>query len=206
MPNIDLNIAGATREMREYSRGILRQVVQLAGDLGVPGVIIGPGKANPLFPAPPERLTGYFFEALDELVPLAEQAGTRLLVENMPFAFLPDADGLMRALDRYGSDAIGTVYDLANGFFIGEDLGTGLRRMKERLALVHVSDTGPAVYRHDPVGRGQVPFDQVPKVLSEIGYAAPLVLEIISLQPDDDIAASIARLSSMGWTGRAGRA
>ena len=54
MPNIDLNIAAAAAEMRAYTLGLLRGVVELAGDLEVPGVVIGPGKFNPLFPAPKE--------------------------------------------------------------------------------------------------------------------------------------------------------
>ena len=60
MPNIDMNIAGASVEMRRYTLGLLRQIVELAGELGVPGVVIGPGKSNPLYPAPRERLGGIF--------------------------------------------------------------------------------------------------------------------------------------------------
>jgi len=199
MPNVDLNIAGATAEMRAYSLDILQGVIGLAGDLGVPGVVIGPGKANPLFPAPAERLTGYFFEALDVLVPFAEQAGTALWVENMPFAFLPTADQLMQVLERYGDERLGVVYDLANGAFVREDLGDGLRRVRARLKLVHLSDTPLDVYRHAPVGQGVVPFAEVVPVLEEIGYRGPPMLEIISETPDDDLPASVAALDAMGW-------
>ena len=199
MPNLDLNIAGATEEMRGYSLGILRGIVEFAGDLGVPGVIIGPGKANPLFPLPADRLKGHLFRALDELVPRARRAGTALYVENMPFAFLPDADGLMRALDDHGADEVGVVYDVANGVFIGEDPAAGLRRVRDRLRLVHLSDTGRRVYRHDPVGRGVVPFALVPPVLEELGHREPPVLEIISRDADRDIAESAGRLYALGW-------
>ena len=48
MPNIDINIAAAAKEMRAYTLGLLTSFVQLAGDLGAAWVIIGPGKANPL--------------------------------------------------------------------------------------------------------------------------------------------------------------
>ena len=51
--------------------------------------IVGPGKANPLFPMPRDRMVSYFYRALDKLAPLARQVGTRLFIENMPFAFLP---------------------------------------------------------------------------------------------------------------------
>ena len=43
---------------------------------------------------PRERMLEHFYRALDRLAPLAREAGTRLLVENMPFAFLPDAESL----------------------------------------------------------------------------------------------------------------
>jgi L-ribulose-5-phosphate 3-epimerase len=199
MPNIDINIASAAEPMRRYSLDLLKDIVALAGALGVPGVVIGPGKANPLFPAPRERLTGYFFTALDELAPLAEKAGTALWVENMPFAFLPDVDGLMDALDRYGNGDIGIVYDIANGHFINEDIGDALRGCRKRLKLLHLSDTGRQHYRHDPVGLGTVQFCDVPPVLAEIGYRELPVLEIISHQADQDILSSADKLAAMGY-------
>ena len=199
MPNIDMNVAGASVEMRRYTLDLLRQIVELAGDLGVPGVVIGPGKANPLYPAPRERLEGHFFAALDELAPLASKVGTALWVENMPFAFIPDIEGLMQALDGYGNDDIGVVYDVANGHFIKEDLGIALRRCRERLKLVHLSDTGRQVYRHDPVGAGDVPFAQVPPVLKEIGYKRLPMLEIIAPDAERGILASTDALAAMGY-------
>lgn len=199
MPNIDMNIAGASPQMRRYTLDLLQQIVELAGELEAAGVVIGPGKSNPLFPAPRERLTGFFFSALDELIPIATKAGTALWVENMPFAFIPDIEGLMQALDRYGNDDIGIVYDLANGHFIEENPGDALRRCRRRLKLVHLSDTGRKVYRHDPVGTGDVPFSVVPPVLAEIGYSRLPMLEIISQDADAGILSSTEKLVAMGY-------
>jgi len=202
MPNIDLNVAAAAAEMRAYTLANLRGVVDLAGDLGAPGVVIGPGKANPLLPAPLERLTGYFYAALDTLAPLAEKAGTALYVENMPFAFLPGAAALLAALDRYGNDRIGVVYDVANGHFINEDIGAALRKCRRRLKVVHLSDTNQKLYRHDAVGLGTVDFAPIPAVLDEIGYRKRPVLEIIAADGDRGIDDSVERLVALGW-GRA---
>lgn len=199
MPNVDINVAGATADMRAYSLGIVGQIVGLAGDLGVPGVVIGPGKPNPLLPAPREQLTGWFFQALDVLAPLAEARGTALWVENMPFAFLPRADEMMAAIERYGDARLGVVYDIANGVYAREDLGQGLRRVRSRLRLVHLSDTPLDVFRHAPVGTGVVPFAAVPPLLEEVGYAGPPMLEIICESPDTEIPASIRALDAMGW-------
>ena len=155
MPNVDLNVAGASAEMRAYSLGVVADIVRLAGELGAAGVVIGPGKPNPLFPAEAHELIGHFYAALDRLAPVAEAAGTALWVENMPFAFLPGIGPLMEAVERYGNEAVRIVYDIPNAYFIGEDFTAGLLRCRERLALVHLSDTGRQAYRHDPVGRGQ---------------------------------------------------
>jgi len=202
MPNIDMNIAGASAEMRRYTLDLLRQIVELAGDLEVPGVVIGPGKANPLFPAPRERLMGHFYAALDELCPLAEKAGTALWLENMPFGFIADIEGLMAALDNYGNENIGIVFDAANSHFIGEDMGEALRRCRARLKLVHLSDTNRQIYRHDPVGEGTVPFEELPGALAEVAYTRLPMLEIISQNADRDILSSTDKLAAMGF-GRA---
>ena len=200
MPNIDINVASTTPEMRAYSLNLLSETVRLAGELGACGVVIGPGKANPLFPADAETLTGHFFAALDRLGPVAAVSGTSLWVENMPFAFLPAIGGLMDALERYGNDTVRIVYDVANAYFIAEDFAGGLKRCQNRLALVHLSDTGRQVYRHDAVGLGTVPFADVPRALAAVGYRARPMLEIISRDPDRDILASAEKLAAFEFS------
>ena len=128
---------------------MLEKFVQLAGDLGAAGVVVGPGKPNPLMPAPRERLTSYFLAALDRLAPVAARSGTALWVENMPFSFLPDASSIMSVLDGHGDPTIGIVYDLANGYFIREEPRRGLKAVKSRL------EARPYL-RHAP--RGLSPF------------------------------------------------
>ena len=103
MPNIDVNIAAATKEMRTHSLDHMRRVIELAGDLGVPAVVVGPGKANPLLPAPRDELIGYLYAALDVLEPLANKLGTSLLIENMPFSFLPDVKSIQSQWDGCAS-------------------------------------------------------------------------------------------------------
>ncbi len=204
MPNIDVNITAASDDMRALCLDHLERIIGLAGDLGAAGVIIGPGKANPLMPMPRDQLMGHFFRGLERLVPLAKKAGTRLLVENMPFAFIPGIADLMAALDRFGNDDIGVVYDVANGYFIKEDIAQGIRIAKPRLALVHLSDTNQQVYRHDAVGLGTVPFEVMPPVLVEIGHGNLPVLEIIAANADTQIEDSARRLMKAGFKAAAG--
>ncbi len=199
MPNIDINVAAAVPEMRAYSLAMLAGTIRLAGEIGVRGIVIGPGKANPLFPADAAELTPHFFAALDVLCPLAKSAGTALWVENMPFAYLPAIDELMSVLDRYGNDDVGIVYDVANAHFINEDIRAGLVQCGKRLRLVHLSDTGRKQYRHDPVGHGSVPFRDIPAMLRNVGYYDSPMLEIISRNADNDILDSVEKLTAFGF-------
>jgi L-ribulose-5-phosphate 3-epimerase len=201
MPNVDINVAAAADEMRAYSLDLLTQFVRCAGELGAGGIIVGPGKPNPLFPMPRERMISHFYLALDVLAPLARSAGTKLLIENMPFAFLPDAESLMQVVDGYGDDSIRVIYDVANAHFIGERLTAGLQHVRERLSLVHFSDTTRQFYRHDPLGRGDVPLAGVASAMKEVGYTGLPILEVISHNPDADIADSCRRLRDAGIGG-----
>lgn len=201
MPNVDLNLTGATKEMRQYTLGILRSIIQLAGDLGVRQVVICPGKPNALFPAPRQHLIGLFYAALDELLPVARSGETQLLIENVPFSFLPDAASLADVIDAYGNPDIGLVYDVANAAFIGEHMPTALRRILSRLKLVHASDTSRTLFRHDPVGMGTIDFAEVWTHLADIGWTDWPVLEIISsTSPSSAVLRDSAhKLQSFGW-------
>jgi L-ribulose-5-phosphate 3-epimerase len=198
MPNVDINIAGAAEEMRAYTMDLLTKFLRCAGELGASGIILGPGKANPLFPMPRERMVSHFYRALDVPAPLARQVGTKLLIENMPFAFLPDAEALMKVVDGYGDENIRVIYDVANAHFIGEDPKEGLRRVRDRLSLVHFFDTTRQSYKHDPVGQGDVPLAGLASAMKEVGYSELPMLEVISQNPDADIADSCRRLHEAG--------
>ena len=199
MPNVDMNIAAAAEETRAYTIDLLTKFVRCAGELGAGGIIVGPGKPNPLFPMPRDRMVSYFYRGLDVLAPLARQVGTKLFIENMPFAFLPDAELLMKVVDGYGDDSIRVIYDVANAHFIGEAPTEGLRRVRDRLSLVHFSDTTRQVYKHDPLGRGDVPLAGLAAAMKGVGYRELPMLEIISHHPDADIADSCRRLQEAGF-------
>src|ERR1700676_773899 len=203
MPNVDINVAAAAEEMRAYTLDLLTKFVRCAGELGAGGIIVGPGKPNPLFPMPRERMISYFYRALDRLAPLARQAGTKLLIENMPFAFLPDAQSLMQVVDLYGDDSIRVIYDVANAHFIGEAPTDGLRRVRDRLSLVHFSNTTRQSYKHDPLGRGDVPLAGLASTMNEIGHPELPMLEVISHNPGADIAESCSILQQAGLGGHA---
>lgn len=199
MPNIDINIAAATTEMRDYSLAMLEAAIRAAGELRADYVVVGPGKSNPLFSPPKEELLGHLRNGIDRLVRVAEDSGTLIALENMPFSFIPTVRDLLAFLDDYGNTDIGVIYDVANGHFIGEDPCAEIRLLGSRMKLLHLSDTGQTVYRHDAVGMGDIDFTPIPAVLKEVGYTNYPAIEVISRDPEPDILRSTEQLAAMGF-------
>jgi len=197
-PNMDLNIAGATPEMRAYSLASMRSGLELAADLDVRALIIGPGKPNGLLPMPRETTLGWFHEGLATLNTAARRLGVTLLVENMPMSILPRAADLMVALAEHGDDDIGIAYDIANAAFLQEDLAESLALLRPRLQAVHLSDTRAEVPEHRAFGtaRGIVPLEALARSINELDLASTLVFEIISTNPDADLRQSAAALAA----------
>lgn len=200
-PNIDINIGAAAPEMREHSLMMVGRMIEMAGEYGADYVILGPGKVNGLMAMSSDKMLEHLYRGLDHLLPLAQKHKTQILVENMPFSFIPDVESLMQAVDGYGSDEVGVIYDLANGAFVGEDALTSLRRCESRLKLIHVSDTGPKIYRHDPIGQGTMDFALLGRQLAEFGWKDAPVLEVIghSNNPGAEMVASARQLDALGW-------
>jgi len=198
-PMLDLNPVSPSPDMRAMTLAHYRRVIELAADWGVAMVLVVPGKTHPLLPAPAERVWGWFEAAIADLDRRAEELGVRILLENVPMAFLPTADMLMRAIDRLGNDRLGICYDAANAVFAREAPDEGLHRVASRLALLHLSDTGLEKWDHAAIGTGVVPFERVAAALRAIGADVPTVLEIISPNGDADIRASHHALAQMGW-------
>ena len=64
-----------------------------------------------------------------------------MLIENVPNTWIPKARDMMEAINALGRHDIGVVYDVANASFAGENITDGIKIVKDRLELIHLSDT-----------------------------------------------------------------
>ena len=202
-PSLDQNLVSPVGEMRAYTVQMFRDLITLASDLGASHVVTVCGRIHPLFAPPRNLVEGWLHAGLEEIIPHAKAAGIRLALENIPMSAMPLADDLVNLVQTFGPDVLSICYDVANAEFAREDPAEGLVKVRQHLELVHVSDTGRDAWRHDPVGMGQVDFAGAAAALREIGYRGPTMMEIISLNPDVDIADSHRKLAACGWAGPA---
>jgi L-ribulose-5-phosphate 3-epimerase len=132
-----------------------------------------------MIPPPLDKTYEWMYESLSNLIPLAKQAGTRLLVENTPYCFTPTIRDLAGIVSTVDDDALKIVYDVANAAYIREDPVAGLLSSSESIALVHISDTSLETWGHDPIGTGVVDFEGLGDAVEATCGVNNVVLEVI---------------------------
>jgi L-ribulose-5-phosphate 3-epimerase len=175
----DINLASPGANMRRKSIEHIKSVIDLAVAWDVRDVVISPGTRRPMISPSLNRAYEWMYESLGALVPVAKQAGTRLLLENTPYCFTPTVRDLAGVVSTVDDDVLKIVYDVANAAYIGEDPVAGLLSNHESIALVHISDTGSETWGHDPIGTGVVDFKGLGEAVEATCGVSNVVLEII---------------------------
>src|ERR1043165_1511134 len=186
--------------MRRKSIEHVKSVIDLAAAWDVPEVVISPGTRRPMISPSLESVYGWMYESLEGLIPLAKQAGKRLLFENTPYCFVPTIGELADIVGTVNDDALKIVYDVANAAYIGEDPVAGLRSHHGAVALMHVSDTGTEVWGHDPIGTGVIDWNGLGKEVQGTIGVDNVVLEVIRKENTLEVfAKSMGDLRAEGW-------
>ncbi|WP_440091293.1 sugar phosphate isomerase/epimerase family protein [Pseudomonas putida] len=175
----DINLASPAANMRQKSIEHIKAVIDLAVAWDTQEVVISPGTRRPMISPPLEKTNEWMYESLAVLMPMAKQAGVRLLLENTPYCFTPTMRELAEVVGTINDDAVRVVYDIANAAYIGEDPVASLLAYHTAIDFVHVSDTGMDVWGHDPVGTGVVDFVGLGEAVHATCGIENCVLEII---------------------------
>jgi L-ribulose-5-phosphate 3-epimerase len=197
----DINLASPGANMRRKSIEHIKSVIDLAVAWDVPDVVISPGTRRPMISPSLQRTYGWLYDSLETLIPLAKQAGKRLLMENTPYCFTPtihEMAGVVRTVD---DDMLRIVWDVANAAYIEDDPVEGLLEHHESIGLVHISDTGVDVWGHDPIGTGVVEWEKLGDAVDATCGIDNVVLEII--REEDTLrvfSQAMEDLRSKGWT------
>jgi L-ribulose-5-phosphate 3-epimerase len=196
----DINLASPGANMRLKSIEHIKSVIDLAAAWDVLEIVISPGTRRPMISPPLEKTYGWMYESLGNLIPLAKQAGTRLLLENTPYCFTPTIRDLAGIVRTVNDDVLKIVYDVANAAYIGEDPVAGLLSNHELIALVHISDTGLDTWGHDPIGTGVVDFNGLGDAVERTCGESNVVLEIIREEnPVYEFDKGMNDLRNIGW-------
>ena len=197
----DINLASPAPNMRRKSIDHIKDVMDLAFEWGSTEVVISPGTRRPMISPPLSKAIEWLNESLEVLLPRAEQAGVRLLLENTPYCFRPTLDEMIGVVKQFNSDRLKIVYDVANAAYIKEDPVKALLAGGPDIVLVHISDTGLEEWGHDPIGTGVIDFEALGKAVDATCKNENAVLEIIrERDPLMEMHAGIHELRKRGWS------
>jgi L-ribulose-5-phosphate 3-epimerase len=196
----DINLASPGANMRRKSVEHIKSVIDLAEAWGVSEVVVSPGTRRPMISPSLEMTYGWMYESLENLIPLAKQAGMRLLFENTPYCFTPTIQDLAGVVSTINDDSVKIVYDVANAAYIGEDPVESLLSNHKSIGLVHISDTGTETWGHDPIGTGVIDWNGLGKAVKETCGVNNVVLEIIREEnPVQEFKKAMQDLKDQGW-------
>ncbi|HHV60701.1 MAG TPA: sugar phosphate isomerase/epimerase [Clostridiaceae bacterium] len=130
-------------------------------------------------------------QAYDQFVNKAKDLGIGIAFENMVDTkvrrFGSLATELVALVDSFTCENVGVCWDFGHGALMYENQTEGIRRVGKRLKAVHVADNWGANDDHMPPFIGNNNWEEIMKVLREIGFDGNMVFEvkINSNMPDE---------------------
>ena len=175
----------------DWRRGnvdVFSEYLCFAGAVGATDVVIHTApnpKSIPMAEDPqlPGRIRDAVRRSLDELVPIAGQVGTRILVENLPFrcAFPFMSMGELRPLvEDYPAAQLGLVLDTGHAWTARLDPADQIRRAGSRLGGTHLQDVDLEAPddQHWAPTQGDLDWESILAALGEVQYNGPWTFEV----------------------------
>ncbi len=177
-PFSDINLAAFDERTRNYSIGVIMEIMELANDLGIDVVTVHPGKLGPIQWYGKDRVPKLTRESLEILSKGCAEFTTVLALENMPamkYTICHKASELQEMVN--GLD-IEMCFDVGHANIcrqIPEFLD-----MKDKFSNIHLSDNVGDKDKHMPPGAGNIDFKMIMDGL--VGYKGNFIIESRSLE------------------------
>jgi L-ribulose-5-phosphate 3-epimerase len=164
----------------------LQRMVRITGWLGAKTLLTIPGAVEVFFlpdraVQPYDEVLRYATEGLKQVLPVAEQAGVRLGIENVWNKFLLSPTEMAGFIDSFGSPNIGAYVDVGNVLLYGFP-DQWLRILGKRVVGIHLKDFRKSVGTIDgfvDLLEGDVDWPAVMEAIEAIGYDGPVAAEMI---------------------------
>ena len=129
-----------------------------------------------------------FWRSMEELLPVFEQEGVRLVLEPHPDDFMEDGRGAVDLIRGIDNELVTFLYCAPHTFHQGGDLADVIRYAGPLLTHLHIADsfdhTGSSglryivnppgstarIHQHLDVGQGEVDWDLFFATLAEVGF------------------------------------
>ena len=169
-------------------------------------------------PSRPEQSEAQFWRSMDELLPIIEKDGLKLVIEPHPGDFVESGFRAVDIIRGIRSDSVGYIYCVPHTFIMGPDMGELIRYAGNTLQYVHLADTyrpnriivdphdAPVrVHQHLDIGQGEIAWEELFKELRGLPYDGVMTVAVFawperaldSFRHNRDVAARL--LSAAGY-------
>ena len=124
-------------------------------------------------------------EAVKQILPVAEEAGVTICIENVWNKFLLSPLEMRDFIDSFSSKLVGSYFDVGNVLLTGYP-DQWIRILSKRIKRVHVKDFKLSVGTVEgfvDLLEGDVSFEAVKKALGRIGYDGYVTAEVLPFEP-----------------------
>ncbi len=203
--------SGPDEDERQAAVRYWKRAIEITVDLGV-------SVMNSEFNGRPEQAAAseaQFWRSMEELLPIFEREGVRLVLEPHPDDFVEDGVAAVNLVRGINSDLVSFLYCAPHTFHQGGDLAAVIRHAGPLLTQLHLADTfdhrassglryivnppGSAarVHQHLDIGQGEVDWDLFFRTLAEVGFdgIASVCVFAWEERADDSARVNLARVN-----------
>jgi myo-inositol catabolism protein IolH len=179
-----LRWSGPDEESRRAAVKQWKRVIEITARLGV-DLINTEFSGRPELQEESERA---FYWSMEELLPIIEREGIRVLIDPHPDDFVEDGLEAVRVIRGLNSKNVGMAFVACHTFHYGDQTEAIFAAAGQSIGLVHIADTfdhhrshglryitnppgnAARVHQHLPIGAGDVDFDQFFGGLKGLGF------------------------------------
>lgn len=164
-------------ERREIRIAHTRRCLEIAKALGCPNISVPPG--GPPTTATPAEAMALFHAGLEDVIPLAESLGVKLLVEPEPGLLIERSSEFKAFARDLRSSAVGLNFDIGHFFCAGENPAAAFEDLFDWIGHVHIEDIGRSrIHQHLVPGDGAIAFPEIFRLMKRLEYTGDITLEL----------------------------
>ena len=165
------------KERRDIRVRHTLECLKVADHLGCGNISVPPG--GPMNELSREQAVSLFHRGLEQVMPLAEEIGVRVLVEPEPHLLIENTPQFKSFMKDVASAYVGLNFDMGHFFCVGEEPTEAFEELCQWVGHVHLEDIAPSrVHNHLIAGQGALPFPAIFRTMARLGYEGDISLEL----------------------------
>jgi len=179
-------LGSASPVLRQQALDMMRKAIDLAAELGIRIVQVAGYDVH--YERSTDRTQELYRLAILQACEWARQSCVMLAVENVESPMVDSVEKGMKLIRAADTPWFQMYADIGNLTAMEKDVSRELRAGAGHLVALHLKDTRIREFRRVPFGEGRVDFVSAFRVLAEIGYQGPFVVEMWNEAAADPLA------------------